>query len=167
LLVQVPLRIDAIYTSGGRSIHALVRVDCPTKSAWDDEKRALDPILRLLGMCGADPGALSAVRLTRLPGCMRRGKRDAEGNYVEFARPAEQKLLYVRPCAPLRPLMDVPAERDVERLWCDRAALGVGDADEGDGLAMLRRGLGFYRNVSSRVRAAAESFERQLAEAAG
>lgn len=165
LLVQVPLRIDAIYTSGGRSIHALVRVDCATKGAWDEEKRAMDPTLRLLGLCGADAGALSAVRLTRLPGCMRQGKRDAAYNHVRFARPALQKLLYLRPAAPLRPLMDVPAVRDVEAFWCEQAGRGVGDADEGSGLAWLRAGLAYYANVSARVRAAAEDFERRFAEA--
>jgi hypothetical protein len=150
LLVQIPLRIEAIYTSGGRSIHALVRVDCPTKGAWDDEKRALEPTLRLLGICGADLRALTAVRLTRLPGAMRKGRL--------------QKLLYLRPGAPLRPLMDIPAGRDVECFWCEMAALGVGDSDEGAGLEWMRRGLGYYANVSERVRAAAEAFEQKIAE---
>jgi hypothetical protein len=67
-LVQMPLRIAAIYTSGGRSIHALVRVDATSKADWDAKARKLKPLLTILG---ADPAAITAVRLTRLPGCFR------------------------------------------------------------------------------------------------
>jgi hypothetical protein len=67
-LVQMPLRISAIYTSGGRSIHALVRLDARSKQDWDAKARKLKPMLTVLG---ADPAAITAVRLTRLPGCHR------------------------------------------------------------------------------------------------
>jgi len=67
-LVQMPLRIAAIYTSGRRSIHALVRVDAVSKSDWDAKAHQLKPLLEILG---ADPNAMTAVRLTRLPGCYR------------------------------------------------------------------------------------------------
>jgi hypothetical protein len=79
-LVQLPLAIAAIYTSGGRSIHALVRVNAPSKHEWDSVAKAMKPILVTLG---ADPKSLSAVRLTRLPGCRR-------GDQL-------QKLLYLNP----------------------------------------------------------------------
>jgi hypothetical protein len=81
LLVQLPLRISAIYTSGGSSIHALVRIDAESKSDWDEiVRRKLLPILVTLG---ADPGAMTAVRLSRLPNCMR-------GETKQL-----QKLLYI------------------------------------------------------------------------
>lgn len=67
-LAQMPLRIAAIYTSGGRSIHALVRVDAESKADWDAMARRLKPFMTTLG---GDPGAITAVRLTRLPGCYR------------------------------------------------------------------------------------------------
>jgi hypothetical protein len=67
-LVQMPLRIAAIYTSGRRSIHALVRVDATSKLDWDAKARQLKAVLEILG---ADPNAMTAVRLTRLPGCYR------------------------------------------------------------------------------------------------
>jgi hypothetical protein len=35
MLVQLQLPIVAIYTSGGNSVHALARVDQPSKAAWD------------------------------------------------------------------------------------------------------------------------------------
>jgi hypothetical protein len=68
-LVQLPLPIAAIYTSGGKSIHALVRIDADSKAEWDRlVKGALGPALVRLGACN---GSLSAVRLSRLPNCMR------------------------------------------------------------------------------------------------
>jgi hypothetical protein len=152
LLVQIPLRIEAIYTSGGRSIHVLVRVNCPTRRAWDEERKAMEPTLNLLHLGGNDAGALSCVRLTRLPGAMRNGKRDKADRYVKFAEPALQKLLYLRPNAPLRALKDLLPTRDVEGFWCGLAKVGVGDADEGEGSAWLLNGLNYYANVSARVR---------------
>ena len=44
-LVQMPLPISAIYTSGGRSIHALVRVDAESKAHWDGIAASLKPAL--------------------------------------------------------------------------------------------------------------------------
>ncbi|MBM4206280.1 MAG: hypothetical protein FJ194_19420 [Gammaproteobacteria bacterium] len=79
-LIQIPLRIACICESGGRSIHALVRLDAESKVAWDALVHRVKPALVTLG---ADPGALSAVRLTRLPQA-RRGKR-------------VQRLLYLNP----------------------------------------------------------------------
>lgn len=160
LLVQIPLRIEAIYTSGGRSIHVLVRVDCATRRQWDDERKALEPTLNLLHLGGNDAGALSCVRLTRLPGAMRFGKRDKEDRYVRLDPPQLQKLLYLRPNAPLRALMDLPTTRDVEGFWVGMAGVGVGDSDNGSGFAWLMNGLNYYAKVSEPVRAARESFAK-------
>ena len=79
-LVQMPFRIASICESGGRSIHALVRVDAASKADWD---RLILPIKPVLITLGADRGALSAVRLSRLPQAMR-GERC-------------QRLLYLNP----------------------------------------------------------------------
>lgn len=79
-LAQVPLPIAAIYTSGGKSIHALVKVDAQSKPEWDRVKKLITPLFSKLG---ADPAAITAVRLTRLPGCKR-------GNNL-------QRLLYLNP----------------------------------------------------------------------
>jgi hypothetical protein len=72
MLVQAPLAISAIYTSGGNSIHALVRVDQPSKEEWDEFRDSIKTELITLGAC---PGSLSAVRLTRLPNCRARKHR--------------------------------------------------------------------------------------------
>ena len=79
-LAQLPLRIAAIYTSGGKSIHALVRLDAESKADWDAQRDRIKPVVVILG---ADPNALTAVRLTRLPGTLR-GDRP-------------QRLLYLNP----------------------------------------------------------------------
>lgn len=79
-LVQMPFRIACICESGGRSIHALVRIDAASKADWD---RVMLPIKPVLITLGADRGALSAVRLSRLPQAMR-GERC-------------QRLLYLNP----------------------------------------------------------------------
>ena len=86
-LVQLPLKISAIYTSGGKSIHALVRLDAASKTEWDKLKDKIKPIVVILG---ADPNALTAVRLTRLPGTKR------------WQTP--QKLLYINPNADGTPI---------------------------------------------------------------
>lgn len=79
-LVQLPVRIAAIYTSGGKSIHALVRLDATSKADWDRQRDEIKPIVVTLG---ADEAALTAVRLSRLPGTLRAEK--------------PQRLLYLNP----------------------------------------------------------------------
>ena len=79
-LVQMPFRIASICDSGGRSIHALVQLDATSKADWDGLMLPVKPMLITLG---ADRGALTAVRLSRLPQAMR-GERC-------------QRLLYLNP----------------------------------------------------------------------
>jgi hypothetical protein len=68
LLVQMPLDIVALIDSGGKSVAAIVRIDAGSKDEWDNLGAEFKQIFVPLG---ADPAALTAVRLTRLPGCMR------------------------------------------------------------------------------------------------
>ena len=93
-LVQMPLRIAAIYSSGRRSIHVLIRMDASSKADLDAKAAKLKPMLIVLG---ADPKGMKAVQLTRLPGCY----RDQEG-------PPGPKMIPV----PKR-LVDEPLEFDV------------------------------------------------------
>jgi len=116
-LCDLPVPIVALYTSGGRSIHALVRVDAPDKHSWDRLRTWLKP---LLTKYGADKGVFSAVRLTRLPGCLRLGKETEEKGermpdgkwkmadgtvrprppgvvWERYKRPLQQRLLYFNP----------------------------------------------------------------------
>ena len=84
----MPLPIACICESGGRSIHALVKIEAASKGEWDAMVKKMKPVLVTLG---ADPGALSAVRLTRLPQA-RRGRR-------------VQRLLYLNPEPDGRPVI--------------------------------------------------------------
>lgn len=81
LLAMSPLAIKAIYSSGGDSWHALVNVDMATKADFDAYLR--NGAKRVLPKIGADPGAMTPVRLSRLPGCTRLGKL--------------QRLIYLNP----------------------------------------------------------------------
>lgn len=145
-LVQMPLRITAIYTSGGRSIHVLVRVDATSKADWDAKARGLKPLLTKLG---ADPAAMTAVRLTRLPGCFRgeQGppapkqppvrkrwvdeplKYDANGDPIwtpdePMSKPINhwiggklQELLYLNPKPELQPICQRPTRAEIYQQW--------------------------------------------------
>jgi hypothetical protein len=66
------LPIISITSSGGKSYHAFGRCTVRTKADWD--KRFRQDWRQRLVELGADLGALTAVRLTRLPNC-RRGAR--------------------------------------------------------------------------------------------
>ena len=151
-IAQLPLRIAALYSSGGRSVHALVKVDCETKAQCDVEA---DVIKKCLVTLGADTQAVTPVRLTRLPGCWRHGKMvDAKvdgkkvSRYERFSAPKLQKLLYINPDPPLAPLLELFARRDVAKHWCDLASAGIADSDEtaGDWIA---KGLDYYASRSA------------------
>jgi len=92
-VATLPIKAAAIYSSGGRSVHTLVRLDAGSKEEWDS---IIGPLKRPFKVLGVDAGALSGVRLTRLPGCWRPEK----GGY--------QKLLYLHPDPPLCRLLDLP-----------------------------------------------------------
>ena len=92
-----PAPVKAIYSSGGRSWHALVRCSYRTKIEMDAD---LARAKRSLSILGADPGALTALRLTRLPGC-KRGMR-------------EQRLIYLDPTGDAGVISLLPKVRSVQ-----------------------------------------------------
>jgi hypothetical protein len=49
VLAQLPLPIGAIYTSGGRSVHALVRLDARTQDELRQASEMIGPVLAKLG----------------------------------------------------------------------------------------------------------------------
>lgn len=147
LVVQLPLRIAAIYTSGGKSVHVLVRVDAKNKRQWDEWR---DEVKEILVTLGADPGCMSAVRLTRLPGCERRGRFDAEGRYHAHSRPKSQKLLWLNPAPDMRPIASRLVLRDALGPWVRLAeSLLATDPTEIDPevLGRCRGALAFYSSV--------------------
>lgn len=108
ILTQLAEPIVAIYTSGGKSYHALIRVACSTKEEFDT--RRLEFCTRLAEL-GADPAAITAVRLTRLPGCLRFGSGDGKDHSPYLSpdgkpAPRMQQLLYLNPHADHTPICD-------------------------------------------------------------
>jgi hypothetical protein len=90
-LIQMQEPIAAIYTSGGRSIHALIRVDLSAKVTSAEQWAAKTAELRDdLILHGADPKSLTSVRLTRVPNAMR--------------GPNMQRLLYLNPEPTIKPI---------------------------------------------------------------
>lgn len=76
--------IVALIDSGGKSIHAILRVDCATRADWErDIEGKLFPAV--LCPLGCDPACRNESRLSRLPGHFRREKN------------AWQRLLYLSP----------------------------------------------------------------------
>ena len=148
-IARLPLAVAALYTSGGRSVHALVLTGARTKEEWDEFKAEIKPGLLTLG---ADPGCMSAVRLTRAPQTWRDNKNSA------------QKLLFINPRADGRAIVDLPRRRDVVKDWCGFAAPGPADSDETGG-QWISNGLRYYAKRSEECRRALELFERQRREA--
>jgi len=76
--------IVALIDSGGKSVHAILRVDCKTRDEWEAEVEGkLFP--RVLVPLGCDPACRNEARLSRLPGHYRAEKG------------AWQRLLYLNP----------------------------------------------------------------------
>jgi hypothetical protein len=95
-LCQLHLPVLAIYSSGGRAPHCLIRIDAPSKDAWD---RFVRPRIPALVRAGACRGSLTALRLSRLPGCRREEKN------------ALQELLFLNPNPLPRPICELKALR--------------------------------------------------------
>ena len=94
ILIQLPLPIAAVYLSGGKSVHALVRVDADSKSDYDEGRRQLRPIL---GALGVDLQATSAVHLSRLP--------------TAYRGEVQQKLLYLNSLPETKPILELAEQR--------------------------------------------------------
>lgn len=75
VLTKLDLPIVSVTTSGSKSAHALVRVNA--KDRADYLEKAAE-IADLVVPIGADPAAMSAVRLTRVPGCVRKDTGKAQ-----------------------------------------------------------------------------------------
>jgi len=145
-LVQLPLRIAAIYSSGRRSIHALIRLDATSKADLDTKAAKIKPMLIALG---ADEKGMRAVQLTRLPGCFRdqvgpvarkmpiMRKRlvddpleyDAAGDPIWTPKPEPppppnpwtggqlQELYYLNPEPDLTPICQKPTRDEIYQNW--------------------------------------------------
>ncbi len=98
VLVNLPLPVVSVVTSGSRSLHALIWVGAKKQQEWEDYRYDIEKIVTSLG---CDQGALKAVQLSRLPGCLRHVKFDKSSEqFVGFeGGPRKQELLYLNPTA--------------------------------------------------------------------
>lgn len=98
-LALLELRIGAIFHSGGRSVHTLVRVDARSKAEFDDCARVVAAALEVIG---ADPQALKGLPMTRVPGVVR----------LETGKP--QECWYLDPEPSWRRLVDMRVRRSID-----------------------------------------------------
>ena len=132
---KLPLHISSITLSGGKSAHALVRVDCPDKESY---AKAVARIVEAIKPFGFDGGNKNPSRLSRLPGAHRTILAVGDGM---------QRLLWINPkphsitedelkkfelSLKIPVLEDRPMARLVkdsiaryEELWENRGKLGV------------------------------------------
>lgn len=82
---RLPLPVVAILTSGGRSVHAWVRLAAPDPLSY---QRTASAIFAKLAPYGIDPANKNPSRLSRLPGAVRQ---------VGGAEDRRQRLLYLAP----------------------------------------------------------------------
>ncbi len=85
LLARLPLPISAVLTSGGKSVHAWVRVEAANA---DEYRAAVAKLLALLARFGVDGKNKNPSRLSRLPGVARTIGATGDGL---------QDLLYLAP----------------------------------------------------------------------
>ena len=85
VFAKLPLPINAIYLSGGKSVHALVRVDAPDAARY---RATVAEMLDVLKPLGVDQGNKNPSRLSRLPGAQRDIGAQGDG---------QQRLLYLAP----------------------------------------------------------------------
>ena len=85
LWARLPLPIAAILTSGGRSVHAWVKVDA---ECIDDYRNATARLLATLARFGVDGQNKNPSRLSRMPGALRT---------IGAAKDGRQRLLYLNP----------------------------------------------------------------------
>lgn len=84
---RLPLPIAALVTSGGRSLHAWVRVNTPDGETY---RKTVGEILERLAPYGVDRANRNPSRLARLPGVNRQIGASGDGR---------QRLLYLHPTA--------------------------------------------------------------------
>lgn len=121
-IITLPLPIAAIYTSGKRSLHILIRVDASSKADYEIMRQKLRPILVTLG---ADGQAFKGAQLTRLPYHWRRADRkevEKKMTVITLEKPLFQRLLYLNPNPTARPLIDAPVLRDTPKFWLKEGA---------------------------------------------
>lgn len=110
VVVAMPLPIAAIYRSGNKSIHVLIKINAKSAEEWEQYVEFLKPTLLKLG---ADKALMHRAQLSRLPQCF----RGEEGSL--------QKLLYLDPNPDGKKIIEKPLRETrkaiMERMEAARA----------------------------------------------
>lgn len=130
ILFRLKLPIVCVTLSGNASAHAIVRVDADNRDEWVAEAKRLADIVVPLG---ADPNAITAVRLTRLPGVVRKDNGNTQ-SLIWFNPDAQAS----EKCAFSKPEVDrkdptsvqVEPETDTERPETDKPEAKTDATDE-------------------------------------
>lgn len=101
ILCSLPLPVAAIYRSGGKSVHSLIKIDAMSAEDW---KTKIVPLKNVLIPLGVDPAAMRVSQLSRLPQCLRTDK----GRW--------QKLLYLDPEPDGVPIIQKPLRESEEAI---------------------------------------------------
>jgi hypothetical protein len=94
LWARLKLPVAAIIDSGGRSVHAWVKVDCSDEESYRHNAAQIYALLAPFGICRANK---NSSRLARLPGVKRK---------IGGAGACEQRLFYLNPSAARRPIFE-------------------------------------------------------------
>ena len=92
-IVTLPIPIAAIFETGGKSVHTLVKVMVSTLAEW---KECAEVLKEKLSPYGADPAMFQIQQTCRLPGCL----RGSTGK--------EQRLLYLNPDPSYTSILKMP-----------------------------------------------------------
>lgn len=101
ILCSLPLPVAAIYRSGGKSVHVLIKIDAASAEDW---KAKVAPLKAALTPLGVDPAAMRVSQLSRLPQCLRTDK----GQW--------QTLLYLDPEPDGVPIIEKPLRETREAI---------------------------------------------------
>ncbi len=93
IVCSLELPVAAIYKSGRRSIHVMIKIDAKSIEDWEAK---VAPLKAMLIPLGADPAVMRLSQLSRLPQCLR-------GNTGRM-----QKLLYLDPEPDGVPIIEKP-----------------------------------------------------------
>ena len=93
IVCSLELPVAALYKSGRRSVHALIKIDAKSVKDWEAK---VAPLKEIMVPLGADPAVMRVGQLSRLPQCLR-------GNTGRL-----QELLYLDPEPDGVPIIEKP-----------------------------------------------------------
>jgi hypothetical protein len=103
LWARLPLPVAAIITSGGKSPHAWIKLDCADAADYRSKVDCIYTLLARFGLCQSNK---NASRLSRLPGAQREISKQGKG---------EQRLFYLNPDPIEAPIFERTNQRWMSR----------------------------------------------------